>query len=142
MAVSKENYMKMLSDMTAEIIAAYVRSHIVATEELSELILRVHQSLARLSASDENTPVNRSYPSPAVPINESISPDYVVCLEDGKPYKSLKRHLRCEHGLSPALYRAKWDLPVDYPIVAPSYGKRRSKLAKDMGLGRKRARGQ
>lgn len=116
----------------AEIVAAYVRNNAVETADLPDLIRTVHQSLVSLSepaAADEKL-------KPAVPIKKSIQHDYLICLEDGLKFKSLKRHLRSKYDLSPDEYRERWGLPADYPMVAPGYSEQRSRLAKKMGLGR------
>ncbi len=115
------------------IVSAYVRNNTVNTAELPDLIRSVHAALQDLSrpAAAEAEP-----PKPAVPIKKSIYKEYLVCLEDGLKFKSLKRHLRSKYGLSPEEYRARWGLPSDYPMVAPGYSEKRSKLAKKMGLGR------
>ena len=124
-----------LVDMTAEIVAAYVGNNPIAPADLPGVIKDVYAALDTASVgTPEPEPLN-----PAVPIKKSITPDYIVCLEDGKRFKSLKRHLNTHYGLSPDEYRAKWGLPSDYPMVAPNYAKARSNLAKEMGLGRKRA---
>jgi predicted transcriptional regulator len=128
--------MRALSAMTAEIVASYVRNHKVTDEDLPELILRVQETLSGLAGVAENWPANSTFRKPAVPISRSVMADRLVCLEDGKSYKSLKRHLRDKHGLSPESYRSKWGLPGDYPMVASNYKKRRSKIAKDIGFGR------
>lgn len=116
----------------AEIVAAYVRNNPVAPAELPGLIRSVHSSL--LNLSDPAAEPER--PKPAVSVKKSISNDYLICLEDGLKFKSLKRHLRSKYDLSPDEYREKWGLPPDYPMVAPGYSAQRSKLAKKMGLGR------
>jgi len=124
--------------MTAEVVAAYVRNNPLPAAELSSIISTVHGSLAALNGSG----APKAEPQrPAVSIRRSVQPDYVVCLEDGKKLKMLKRHLRTTYGLSPEEYRAKWGLPPDYPMVAPNYAKQRSRLAKQIGLGI-RARGK
>ena len=107
----------------------------VPVAELPGLISRVYTSL--LQQTDVPTEVVSESKKPAVPIKKSVTPDYIVCLEDGKQFKSLKRHLSTHHGLTPDEYRAKWGLPADYPLVAPNYAAARSALAKSMGLGRK-----
>jgi predicted transcriptional regulator len=121
---------------TATIVAAYVSHNSVEVDALDPLIRSVYGALAGLSG----TPVAplREDPRPAVAVKRSITADYLVCLEDGKRFKSLKRHLRTHYNLSPAEYREKWGLPHDYPMVAPSYAEARSKLAKKMGLGTRR----
>jgi predicted transcriptional regulator len=115
------------------IVSAYVRNNTLQTNELPDLIRSVHAALMDLSRPAAATP---EAPRPAVPVKKSIYKDYLICLEDGLKFKSLKRHLRSKYGLSPEEYRAKWGLPADYPMVAPGYSEKRSKLAKKMGLGR------
>lgn len=122
-------------DMTAEIVSAYVGHNSVASDDLSSLIKAVY--LALHDAAEGNG-LARSEPlRPAISVKKSITPDYLICLEDGKKFKSLKRHLRTHYDLSPEAYRAKWGLPQDYPMVAPKYAAARSQLARDMGLGQK-----
>ena len=120
-------------EMTADIVSAYVGNNTVAAADLPGLIQSVHRALAGVSAGVET--VEAAPKEPAVPIRRSITPDYLVCLEDGRKFKSLKRHLRTKYNMSPEEYRAKWGLPKDYPMVAPNYAKARSDLAKQMGLG-------
>jgi predicted transcriptional regulator len=115
-----------------EIVAAYVQNNTVATSELPELIRNVHRSL--VEPGDPVAEPERL--KPAVSVKKSIHHDYLICLEDGLKFKSLKRHLRSKYDLSPDEYREKWGLPADYPMVAPGYSAQRSKLAKKMGLGR------
>ncbi len=124
-----------LIEMAADIVAAYVGNNAVPASELPELIRGIHTALVQTSGEGEGV---QPPPDPAVPISESIFPDYILCLEDGKKFKSLKRHLRTKYNLSPEEYRAKWGLSPDYPMVAPNYAKARSNLAKQMGLGRGR----
>lgn len=120
-------------ELTADIVAAYVSNNAVAPAALPDLIASVRRSLAGLNGQEApEAPL-----APAVNPKRSVFPDYIVCLEDGKKFKSLKRHLTTHYELSPAEYRAKWKLPADYPMVAPSYAAARSALAKEMGLGRK-----
>ncbi|MDE2356803.1 MAG: MucR family transcriptional regulator [Alphaproteobacteria bacterium] len=120
-------------EMTTEIVASYVENNSVSAEELPALIQSVHKALLGVSTG---APVVDAAPKePAVPIRRSVQPDFIICLEDGRKFKSLKRHLRTRYGLSPEDYRAKWGLPKDYPMVAPNYAKARSDLAKQMGLG-------
>ena len=130
-------------EMTADIVSAYVGNNSVAAADLPNLIQSVHRALAGISTGSD---VQEAAPKePAVPVRRSITPDYLVCLEDGRKFKSLKRHLRTRYDMSPEEYRAKWGLPKDYPMVAPNYAKARSDLAKQMGLGqggRKPARGR
>jgi predicted transcriptional regulator len=120
-------------EMTADIVAAYVGHNSVSAAELPSLIQSVHRALAGVSSGTE--PVEAAPKEPAVPIKRSITPDHLVCLEDGRKFKSLKRHLRTKYNMSPEDYRAKWGLAKDYPMVAPNYAKARSELAKQMGLG-------
>jgi predicted transcriptional regulator len=126
-----------LIELTAEIVSAYVSNNSLASGDLSNLISNVHAALNRSAGSTFEA--EQELQKPAVPIRKSITPDYIVCLEDGKRFKSLKRHLRTHYGLSPEEYREKWGLPSDYPMVAPNYAQARSTLAKQMGLGQKRA---
>lgn len=122
-----------LADMATEIVAAYVTAHEVAPQDLPGLIRTVHAALREISGA---APALAAIPQePAVPIKKSISAEYIICLEDGKKFKSLKRHLRTRYAMTPDEYRAKWNLPHDYPMVAPNYAKERSNLAKRMGLG-------
>ncbi|MEX1250972.1 MAG: MucR family transcriptional regulator [Hyphomonas sp.] len=115
------------------IVSAYVRNNTLNTSDLPDLIRSVHAALQDLSRPAGAAP---EPPRPAVPAKKSIFKDYLICLEDGLKFKSLKRHLRSKYGLSPDEYRQKWGLPADYPMVAPGYSEKRSKLAKKMGLGR------
>ena len=117
------------------IVSAFVSRNSVSQNDLPDLIRSVHQSLKGLGHAAPVALEER--PKPAVPINKSIQHDFIVCLEDGKKFKSLKRHLSAEFGLTPEEYRAKWGLPADYPMVAPNYAAARSQLAKKMGLGKK-----
>lgn len=118
--------------MTAHIVSAYVTKNPVSAEALPSLIGSVHEALVGLSGS----PASEDVQKPAVPIRQSVKPDYIVCLEDGRRMKMLKRHLATAYGMTPDQYRAKWNLPPDYPIVAPNYSKRRSDLARQNGLGK------
>ena len=120
-------------EMTADIVSAYVGNNSVSAAELPGLIQSVHRALSGVSTGGEV--VDAAPKEPAVPIRRSITPDYLVCLEDGRKFKSLKRHLRTKYNMSPEEYRSKWSLPKDYPMVAPNYAKARSDLAKQMGLG-------
>jgi predicted transcriptional regulator len=122
-----------LIEMTAEIVSAYVSSNSIPAADLTALIQSVHKALAGATAGAALA--DAAPKEPAVPIKKSITPDHLVCLEDGRRFKSLKRHLRTKYDLSPEAYRAKWSLPKDYPMVAPNYAKARSELAKQMGLG-------
>lgn len=118
-----------LVSLTAEIVAAHVSNNSVDTDALPGLIHTVHGALAAL-----DTPVSPE-PEPAVSVHESIGPDHLICLEDGKKLKTLRRHLMLRYGMTPEQYRTKWKLPADYPMVAPSYAERRRDLAKQIGLG-------
>lgn len=128
-----------LLDLTAEIVAAHVSHNPVATSDLPRLIQEVHGTLARLDGAAAPATVAAEPQAPAVPVKRSVTPDYLICLEDGKKLKMLKRHLAAAYGMTPEAYRAKWGLPHDYPMVAPNYATRRSELAKGFGLGRSRA---
>ena len=121
--------------MVTDIVASYVRHTKIASSQLPEVIAAVYRSL---DAPAQPVP---QAPEPAVPIKRSVTPDYLICLEDGKKLKMLKRYLMTNYGMTPQQYREKWDLPKDYPMVAPSYALRRSSLAKESGLGRRAARG-
>jgi predicted transcriptional regulator len=125
-----------LIGLTAQIVSAYVSKNSLASGDLPSLIGDVHQALIRASGTIEIG--DRDELKPAVPVKKSVTPDYIVCLEDGKKFKSLKRHLRTHYKMSPEEYRAKWQLPHDYPMVAPNYAAARSQLAKKMGLGTRR----
>lgn len=127
-----------LVDQTANIVAAYVSKNAVPVDEIPALINRVHSALLRVAAGQGERAADAL--KPAVPVKKSITPEYLVCLEDGKKFKSLKRHLRTQYAMSPEQYRDKWGLPPDYPMVAPSYAVARSRLAKQMGLGQQRRR--
>lgn len=117
--------------MTAQIVSAYVGKNTVDRSELAELIQTVHASLNQLDGT-ESVPVDLK---PAVSIKKSLTDEYLICLEDGAKFKSLRRHLRSKFDMSPEEYREKWGLPADYPMVAPSYARQRSALAKKIGLG-------
>ncbi|QUD87105.1 MucR family transcriptional regulator [Phenylobacterium montanum] len=120
-------------EMTADIVSAYVGNNSVSAADLPSLIQSIHRALSGVTAGP--APVEAPPKEPAVPVKRSITPDHLVCLEDGRKFKSLKRHLRTKYNMSPEEYRAKWGLPKDYPMVAPNYAKARSDLAKQMGLG-------
>ena len=121
-----------LLEHTTRIVAAHVANNAIAATDVPGLIATVHQALATLGPEE---PASR--PEPAVSIKQSVKPEYIVCLDDGKKLKMLKRHLRSAYNMSPDEYRQKWGLPADYPMVAPKYAALRSKLAKKIGLGRK-----
>jgi len=146
MAKSKRGDLDVMDDasdadfigLTAEIVSAYVSNNTVASSDIPALISQVHSALVRVSSGQGEA---TSEPlKPAVPVKRSINPDFIVCLEDGKKFKSLKRHLRTQYGMTPEQYREKWSLPPDYPMVAPNYAAARSQLAKQMGLGQQRRR--
>jgi predicted transcriptional regulator len=125
-----------LVELTAGIVSAYVANNTVVTADLAALIGEVHEALSRAANRGRGPALDE--PKPAVPVKKSITPDYLICLEDGMKFKSLKRHLRTRYNLSPDDYRDKWELPHDYPMVAPNYADARSELAKKMGLGQRR----
>lgn len=120
--------------MTADIVASFVANNKVSSDELTDLIRSVHKTVAGLSCAGGLAAAER--PKPAAPINKSVQTDYIVCLEDGKKLKMLKRYLRSTYNMSPDEYRKRWGLPPDYPMVAPSYAARRSEFAKRIGLGK------
>ena len=124
-------------EMTADLVAAYVSNNAVPVGELPDLIASVNASLTRLGTPVE-APASQAQ-TPAVNPKKSVFPDYIISLENGKRFKSLKRHIGVTYGLTPAQYREKWNLPASYPMVAPNYAAARSELAKKMGLGRKQA---
>lgn len=125
-------------ELAADIVSAYLSHNSVPSGEIPNLINQIHAALKRVSAGHAATAAEP--PKPAVPIKRSVTPEYIVCLEDGLKFKSLKRHLRTRYNLTPDQYREKFGLPPDYPMVAPNYAAARSKLAKDMGLGQQRRR--
>lgn len=124
-----------LVELSASVVSAYVSHNALSVADLPRLIAQVHQALVVLGAAAPAEVAQEL--KPAVPVKKSITPDYLICLEDGKKFKSLKRHLRTEYDMSPDEYRQRWGLPPDYPMVAPSYSEARSALAKSIGLGRK-----
>lgn len=126
----------MVVELTSQLVSAYVSNNPLAAGDLPALIQDVHSALGSLSAAPKEEPVEK--PKPAVSIKKSLGRDYLICLEDGKKFKSLKRHLKTHYDLSPDQYREKWGLPSDYPMVAPAYAEERSRLAKEMGLGQKK----
>ncbi|MAY60897.1 MAG: MucR family transcriptional regulator [Rhizobiales bacterium] len=130
----------LLIELTADIVAAYVSNNAVVAADLPALINNVHNALGGVAVGDKVEEAEK--PKPAVPVRRSVQNDFIICLEDGQKFKSLKRHLMTHYGLTPEQYREKWDLPVDYPMVAPAYAEARSRLAKEMGLGQKRRRGK
>ncbi len=126
-----------LLEMTTRVVSAYVARSEVGSAQLPELIRMVYSSLRDLGSNVVES--QEEPPKPAVPVRKSITPDYIICLEDGKKLKMLKRHLRTMYNMTPEDYRAKWGLPPDYPMVAPNYAKQRSAFAKEIGLGRSTA---
>lgn len=127
---------KDLLEWTTLIVSSHVGKTPSSTDEVSNLIRTVHKALSGLSAG-----VEPNVPEPAVPIRRSVTPDYIVCLEDGRKLKMLKRHLSTAYSMTPEEYRERWNLPADYPMVAPNYARQRSNLAKKIGLGTKRSTG-
>ena len=125
-------------DLTAEIVSAYLSNNTTPASEIPALISQVHAALTRVSSGRGETPAEPT--KPAVSVKKSMTADYLICLEDGKRFKSLKRHLRAQYNMTPEQYREKWKLPADYPMVAPNYAVVRSQLAKNMGLGQQRRR--
>jgi predicted transcriptional regulator len=122
--------------LAAEIVSAYVSNNSITTQDMPLLIHAVHEALVRTAQDRIEEPEVGL--SPAVSVKKSVTPDYIICLEDGKRFKSLKRHLRTSFSMTPEQYRVKWGLPRDYPMVAPNYAKRRSELARTLGLGQQR----
>jgi predicted transcriptional regulator len=125
-------------ELTADIVSAYVSNNSVPAGDISTLISQIHSALLRVS-NGQGEAVSETL-KPAVAVKKSITPEYLICLEDGKKFKSLKRHLRTQYNMTPEHYREKWGLPPDYPMVAPNYAEARSQLAKQMGLGQQRRR--
>jgi predicted transcriptional regulator len=118
-------------ELTTMVVAAYLRNNEVQLAQVPDIIRTIHQAICAVEPESSEP----AAPEPPVPIKKSVMPDYIVCLEDGKRLKMLKRHLRTTYGLSPDAYRRKWNLPADYPMVAPNYAAQRSKFAKQIGLG-------
>ena len=128
------NELDPLLDMTSDIVSAYVSHNVVNAKDLPALISDVHTTLHTINAGPQLDDAPK--PVPAVPIETALQDDFIICLEDGQPFKSLKRHLRSKFNMTPEQYREKWGLAHDYPMVAPSYARQRSNLAKKMGLGK------
>lgn len=128
-----------LLDLTTDIVSAYVGNNPIIAQDLPNIISDVYKALGEVAGTSMKPPV-ADKPKAAVSIKKSLGHEYLICLEDGKPFKSLKRHLKTHYNLSPDQYREKWGLPQDYPMVAPAYAQARSNLAKQMGLGQKRRR--
>ena len=124
---------KSFIDLTANIVSAYLSNNPTPASEIPNLISQIHAALLRVSSGRIDAPAEPA--KPAVSLKKSVNPDYLVCLEDGKRFKSLKRHLRTQYNMTPEQYRDKWGLPPDYPMVAPNYASHRSSLAKQIGLG-------
>jgi len=120
-------------ELTASIVSAYLSNNPTQASEIPNLISQVHAALRRISSGRVEAPLEPA--KPAVSVKRSMTPEYLICLEDGKRFKSLKRHLRSQYNMTPEQYREKWNLPADYPMVAPNYAVARSQLAKKMGLG-------
>jgi predicted transcriptional regulator len=127
-------------ELAAQVVAAYISNNNLPKSDLPDFILAVHSSVVKLGSEPERALPQAEAQTPAVPIRRSVTPDYLICLEDGKKFKSLRRHLGAL-GLTPEQYRVKWKLPPDYPMVAPNYAAHRSALAKKLGLGQKRKAG-
>jgi predicted transcriptional regulator len=135
--VTEEQTVKLdLIELTVDIVSAYVAKNAVPSAELAALIQQIHQTLSSLASGLSAVEPEAEKQKPAVPIKKSVTPDYIISLEDGRQFKSLKRYLTTR-GMTPADYRAKWNLPADYPMTAPNYAAQRSALAKKLGLGRK-----
>lgn len=133
--MSDKNDHNELLVLTTEIVASYLGNNTVGTHEIPAVIQQVYKSLSGLGGEVQSFSADR--PQPAVPIKKSVQPDHIVCLEDGKKLKMLKRHLKTAYNMSPEQYKERWGLPADYPMVAPNYAEKRSRLAKDIGLGTK-----
>ncbi len=129
---------EMLMELTAEVVAAYVSNNSVPASELPTLIAEIHGALGRMGTATVAVAPVAEKQKPAVNPKKSVHDDYIICLEDGKRFKSLKRHIMAHYGLSPEQYREKWELDASYPMVAPNYAAARSVLARKIGLGRKR----
>jgi predicted transcriptional regulator len=127
-------------ELSADIVSAYVSNNSVPASDLPSLLSTVHAALTKTAQGQQVEPAAELVP--AISVRKSVTPDYIFCLEDGKKFKSLKRHLRTTYDMSPEQYRAKWSLPADYPMVAPNYAKARSELAKTIGLGQQRKKGK
>ena len=135
---NNENDNTLLLEITSEVVSSYVSNNPISPADLPGFIREVHSTLSSVSGSGSAPAAEPQ--KPAVSIRKSLGHDYLICLEDGQKFKSLKRHLKSHYDLSPEEYRKKWGLPSDYPMVAPAYAERRSALAKEMGLGQKRKR--
>ena len=127
-------------ELSVDIVSAYVSNNSVPAADLPSLLASVYAAVAKTGQGQKDEP--QAELIPAVPVKKSVTPDFIICLEDGKSFKSLKRHLRSTYDMTPAQYRAKWNLPADYPMVAPNYAKARSELARASGLGQQRRKGK
>ena len=134
---SKNEPTRCLLSMASEIVSAYVSNNVVPAANIPDLIQTVYKSLSEMEQTAGDSP--RDTLKPAVPVRRSLDPEYIICLEDGKKLKMLKRHLRTTYNMTPDQYRSKWGLPADYPMVAPNYAAQRSEFARKIGLGRKRS---
>ena len=132
--MTEETNNDMLLSLTTEIVSSHLSNNTVSSNEIPDLIDKVHKTLSNINSNGSGS---GEPPQPAVSIKKSVTPDYLICLEDGKKLKMLKRHLKTSYGMTPDEYKERWGLPADYPMVAPNYAKQRSKLAKEIGLGRK-----
>ena len=131
-------FFQAVEGLSAEIVSAYVSNNTVPAAEIPGLINQIHVALSRVSGKSGDMPSEQL--KPAISVKKSVTPEHIVCLEDGKKFKSLKRHLRTQYNMTPEQYREKWSLGADYPMVAPNYAAARSQLAKQMGLGQQRRR--
>lgn len=134
--MNENNESARIIELAADVVAAYVSNNSLPLSDLPGLITEVHLALGRVAGRGSDAPAEAQ--KPAVPVKKSLTPDYIVCLEDGRKFKSLKRHLRTQYDMTPEAYRQKWGLPTDFPMVAPNYAKARSELAREMGLGQQR----
>ena len=137
--MSEQSKSNDLLTLTTNIVSAHVANNSVALSDLPRLIREVHDTLANVGAGTQR---EQERPTPAVPVRRSVTPEHIVCLEDGKKLKMLKRHLKTAYNMTPEEYKERWNLPADYPMVAPNYAKQRSKLAKQIGLGTRARRGK
>ncbi|MDX1486277.1 MAG: MucR family transcriptional regulator [Alphaproteobacteria bacterium] len=133
--MAEKNEPNELLELTTEIVSSHVANNSVAVQDLPDLIRQVY---ATLSSIEQAPTAQADRPQPAVPVKRSVTPDYIICLEDGRKLKMLKRHLKTSYNMTPDEYRDRWGLPADYPMVAPNYARQRSNLAKKIGLGTKR----
>lgn len=132
----KNTQLNFCIEMTVEVVSSYVSNHTIAPDDMPDFINKIHRAISDRSIADNSRAALAQ--APAISISDSISQEFLICLEDGKQFKSLKRHLMTHYNMTPEEYREKWGLPYDYPMVAPAYAKARSELAKQMGLGQKR----